>query len=165
MKTLHNLTVQMADRPRSESFRRIKLLFISALIITTIFTIIALVISLKTGSQQLDRASNAESDRDVQQMYATIRPILSQLIITFVVIEWIILGIGIVGALREHYILSLVFGICQAIGLICSLFQIGPVLFEVKIVWVLIDIILTSLSAVFVYCLRCELNRPRFNQK
>jgi len=157
--------LEMADRLRSESFRRIKLLFISALIITAIFTIIALIIALRTGYEQLDRASAAEQDRDIKQMYATIRPILSGIIVFVIIIEWLILGIGLVGAVREHYIMSLIFAIIQAIGLICSLFQIGPVLFELKLVWVLIDIICTSLSAVFVYCLRCEMLRPRYNQK
>jgi hypothetical protein len=155
----------MADRPRSESFRRIKLLFISSLIITVIFTVISLIIALKTGHEQLDRAAAAETDHDVKQMYSTIRPILTGLIIFIIIIEWIILTIGITGALIEHYIMSLIFAIIQAIGLICSLFQIGPVLLELKIIWVLIHIISTSLSAVFVYCLRCEMLRPRFNQK
>lgn len=156
----------MADnrpQPRSESFRKIKKFFIITLVSTLLFTIFALVIALKTCDQQLERADAATSDRDVRQMYATIRPILSGLIVFFVIIEWTILGIGIIGAVREHYELSLVFVICQAIGLISSLFQIGPVLFELKIVWVLIDIISTAMSAVFVYCLRCELMRPRFN--
>lgn len=152
-------------QPRSESFRRIKLLFLISLVITAIFTVIALVIALNTGLEQLDRAAAVETDRDVRQMYSTIRPILTALIIFFVGVEWTILAIGIIGAVREHYVLSVVFAISQAIGLICSLFQIGPVLFEVKIVWVLIDIISTALSAVFVYCLRCEMMRPRFNQK
>ena len=98
-------------------------------------------------------------------MYATIRPILDGLIIFFVCVEWIILGIGIIGAVREHYGLSLTFLICHAIGLISSLFQIGPVLFKLKIVWVFIDIITTAMSAVFVYFLRFELMRPKFNQK
>ena len=158
----------MADsRPqtRSESFRRIKLFFVITLVITLIYTIFALIIALNTADEQLDRADRAESDRDVRVMYATIRPILTGLIVFFVTTEWVILGIGIIGAVREHYVLSLIFAIAQAIGLICSLFQIGPVLFELKIVWVIIDIISTALSAVFVYCLRCEIMRPRYNVK
>jgi hypothetical protein len=154
----------MSERSVSESFRQIKSLFTSSLVITLVYSIIALVISLKTGDDQLAAAYNAETDRDVKTMYATIRPLLSGLIIFVIAIIWLLVSIGLVGAIREHYKMSLAFLIVNSIGLIVSLFQIGPVLLTLKIIWIFIDLVVTALSIVFVYKLRFELLRPRFNQ-